>query len=185
MKLYGSFTSPFVRHCRIALLEGKLNCEFVKTDGAGSAEKSPTQKVPFLEDGDLFLTDSCSILKYLREKSGTAFCPTVIEYDRFCMVNTMLDATVQLFMLAKENITTEQSNYLKRHSARIQSTLAQLDQLVLPEQGPYHDAELRLACYLDWVMFRKIFPFDHYQNLTRFLAAAQSYAPFAQTLPHD
>ena len=30
MKLYGSFTSPFVRHVRIVLLETGLACEFIE-----------------------------------------------------------------------------------------------------------------------------------------------------------
>jgi glutathione S-transferase len=111
MKLYGSYTSPFVRHCRILLLESGLPCEFIVTDGVASAAKSPTKKVPFLEDGELFLTDSCSIVKYLREKNMQAFCFTAIEYDRFCLVNTLLEATVNLFMLEKDGILPAQSAY--------------------------------------------------------------------------
>lgn len=183
MKLYGSYTSPFVRHCRIVLLETDLDCEFIETDGAASAAKSPTKKVPFLEDGGLTLTDSCAIVKYLREKSGQAYCPTVIEYDRLCLVNTLLDASVNLFMLEKDGILPEQSNYLKRHVARIQSGLIEFNQMVLPVAGPYHDAELRLACFLDWVLFRERLVFDEYKNLTDFLKGAHQYPPFAKTVP--
>ncbi|RZA06776.1 MAG: hypothetical protein EOO68_04495 [Moraxellaceae bacterium] len=73
MKLYGSYTSPFVRHCRIAILETHGECEFIETDQAVSAAKSPTKRVPFFEDGEIFLTDSNAILKYLREKSGQIY----------------------------------------------------------------------------------------------------------------
>jgi glutathione S-transferase len=73
MKLYGSYTSPFVRHCRIALIETGLAFDFIETDQTGSAAKSPTKRVPFLEDGNIFLTDSSSILKHIREKTGHTF----------------------------------------------------------------------------------------------------------------
>jgi glutathione S-transferase len=53
-----------------------------------------------------------------------------------------------------------------------------------PSAGPYNDAELRLLCYLDWVLFRKRFTFDEYPNLTAFLAGARAYQPFTQTIPH-
>lgn len=184
MKLYGSYTSPFVRHCRIVLLESGLPCEFIVTDGVASAAKSPTKKVPFLEDGDLRLTDSCSIIKYLREKNRQAFCFTAIEYDRFCMVNTLLDASVNLFMLEKDGVVPQQSAYLQRHEARIRSGLAELDAMRWPHAGHYNDAELRLLCYLDWVLFRKRFTFDEFTNLTAFLTGARTYQPFVQTIPH-
>ena len=73
MKLYGSLTSPYVRHARIAIAQSGFQCEFEEADYARSAELSPTARVPFFEDGDLMLTDSSSILKYVREKAGTGF----------------------------------------------------------------------------------------------------------------
>ena len=32
MKLFGSYTSPYVRHCRIVLAQNGQDCEFVETD---------------------------------------------------------------------------------------------------------------------------------------------------------
>lgn len=126
MKLYGSFTSPFVRHCRIALLEANLACEFIETDAAASAVKSPTKKVPFFEDGAIALSDSSSILKYLREINGGTFCADAREYDQLCLVNTLMEAAINLFFLERDGITPTQSAYLTRHSARIESGLAEL-----------------------------------------------------------
>lgn len=183
MKLYGSYTSPFVRHCRILLHESNLAWEFVETDGSASATQTPTKKVPFFKDGDLALTDSSSIVKYLREKNGQPFCLTALEYDHFCMVNTMLEASINLFMLAKDGITPDQSKYLQRHTARIQTTLAELNQRTWREDGPYNDVELRLLCYLDWVLLRKLFTFDEYENLTHLLISARHYLPFVKTAP--
>ena len=77
MKLYGNSPSPFVRHCRIALLESGLDFEFIHDiDYQMSKKLSPTQKIPFLEYGEAgatkMLTDSTSILRYVREQAGNA-----------------------------------------------------------------------------------------------------------------
>lgn len=185
MKLYGSYTSPFVRHCRIVLLETNLACEFIETDAAASAVKSPTKKVPFLEDGEIFLSDSSSILKYLREKSGGSFCADAREYDRFCMVNTLMEAAVNLFFLEKDGITPAQSAYLARHNARTESGLAELNNTTLNTQAPYSDAELRLGCFLAWVRLRKRFDFSQFEHLTHFLQQLDNYPPFANTKPPE
>lgn len=183
MKLYGSYTSPFVRHCRIALLETGLACEFIETDAAASASQSPTQRVPFLQDGDIFLSDSSSILKYVREKSGNAFCETAEELNQFCMVNTALDATVNLFFLERDGVDINAYAYTKRQAARIETSLAELNQLSIPQFAPYNDAQLRLACYLAWGLFRKRINLDNYDNLARFLDQIGDYENFAVTAP--
>jgi glutathione S-transferase len=183
MKLYGSFTSPLVRHCRIALIETGLNCEFIETDQAGSAQQSPTKRVPFLEDGETFFTDSSSIIRYLREKAGDVFLPTTAELDKFCLVNTALDTTINLFFLSRDGVDIQAYDYTKRQSARIDSILTELDQQVLPSAAPYSDVELRLAVYLAWGIFRNRISIDAHANLQRFLTAMASYPPFKDTSP--
>jgi glutathione S-transferase len=183
MKLYGSFTSPFVRHCRIVLLETNLACEFIETDQASSASKSPTQRVPFLEDGDIFLTDSASIIRHLREKVGSIFCKTTRELDEFCMVNAVLDASVNLFFLERDGVTIFDAPYLQRQAARIESSLAELNSLKLPSHSPYNDAELRLGCYIDWAKFRKRIDFSQFTNLEAFHTELQKYPFFKETHP--
>jgi glutathione S-transferase len=183
MKLYGSYTSPFVRHVRIVLLETMQACEFIETDQAASAVKSPTQRVPFLEDGDVFLTDSASIIKYLREKSGQTYCKSAKELDDVCLVNAALDASVNLFYLKRDGIDVTAVPYLQRQAARIQSTLAELDQHNLPSAAPYNDAQLRLACYIGWAKFRNLLDFSIYKNLDEFFAGITNYPHFAATTP--
>lgn len=183
MKLFGSFTSPFVRHVRIVLLETGLACEFIETDQASSAVKSPTKRVPFLEDGDIFLTDSSSIIKYLREKAEQTFCKTAKELDEFCLANTALDATVNLFFIKRDGVDIQAIPYLQRQAARIESTLAELNRLDLPSSAPYTDAQLRLACYIGWCKLRKQVDFTDYANLENFYLAALEYPPFQATQP--
>lgn len=183
MKLYGSFTSPFVRHVRIVLLETGLACEFIETDQAGSAAKSPTKRVPFLADGDIFLTDSSSIIKYLREKAGQGFCETATALDEFCLVNTALDATVNLFFIKRDGVDIQAIPYLQRQAARIDSTIAELNQWALPLAAPYTEAQLRLACYIGWCKLRNQVDFSKYPRLEKFYAAALNYPYFQATQP--
>lgn len=183
MKLYGSYTSPFVRHCRIALLETHCACDFIETDQAGSAAQSPTKRVPFLEDGDVFLTDSNSILKHLREKAGQSYLTNTQELNQFCMVNTALDTTVNLFFLERDGVDLQAYEYTRRQAARIESSLAELNQLSLPTCAPYNDVHVRLACYLAWGLFRKRINIDAYGNLQKLLAGINQYQPFVDTAP--
>jgi glutathione S-transferase len=192
MKLYGSYTSPFVRHCRIALLEGQakgtLECEFIETDIVSSGKLSPTKKVPFLKDThngeEIELTDSASILMYLREQSGQPFFNSANDFNLFCNVNTVLDASVNLFFLElKDNILPEEGSYLERHRERVASALQYFNEQQYRLEGPFTDGELRLACFLDWGLFRKRITLEGLDNLQGLLDAARSYEIFAQTAP--
>lgn len=183
MKLYGSYTSPFVRHVRIVLLETAQPCEFIETDQAGSAAQSPTQRVPFLEDGEVFLTDSSSITKYLREKAGQHYCKTAKELDDLCLVSTVMDANVNLFFIKRDGIDIATVPYLQRQAARIQSTLAELNNITLPTEPPYNDAQLRLACYIGWAKFRNQVDFSAFDNLEKFYTGALNYPHFVTTQP--
>ncbi len=183
MKLYGSYTSPYVRHCRVALLEAGLAFEFVETDFSGSAKKSPTQRVPFLEDGNQFFTDSSSIIKYLREKVGTKFCASAKELDDFCLVNSALDATTNLFFIERDGVQIADIPYLLRQAARIETILGELNAMELPVSAPYNDAHLRLACYMGWAKFRKRVDFTPFSNLENFFANANHYEIFRITTP--
>jgi len=186
MKLYGSFTSPFVRHCRIALLEDNLDCEFIETDFDASAQKSPTKKVPFLEDGDIQLTDSASILMHLRQKAGKPFPESATDFNLFCEVNTILDASVVLFFMEKrDQLMPESSIYLTRNAARVDSALAHLNSQNFSMAAPYSDGELRLACLLGWGVYRQRFTLDKYPQLQGFLEAVKKYAPFEATTPPE
>lgn len=192
MKLYGSYTSPFVRHCRIALLEGQaqgtLECEFIETDIVSSGKLSPTKKVPFLTDStdskEIELTDSASILMYLRQQSDQLFFKDATDFNLFCNVNTVLDAAVNLFFLeSKDNILPTKGSYLERHHERIVSALTHFNECQYQSFAPFTDGELRLACFLDWGIFRNRISLEGLENLQALLSAAREYDIFAQTAP--
>ncbi len=182
MQLYGSFTSPFVRHCRIILKATALECDFIETDATQSAKISPTKKVPLLVDGDLQLTDSSSIIKYLREKSGQEFFNDVLHFELFNMSNTVLDACVNIFFLEKtDNIQLSQSQYLQRQNARVISGLQALNKQSFSHQLPLNDGELRLACFLDWGVYRGRIEISKLESLTSLLALAKTDPNFIAT----
>lgn len=192
MELYGSYTSPFVRHIRIALLETNLPCTFVETDAAGSAKLSPTQKVPFLKYSEAgkqkMLTDSSAILKYVREKSGKAFFADVEQFNTYCTANTLLDTAINLFYLEKDGVTAQQSAYVQRQQSRLKTGLAELEKLSLATKAPYNDAqyndaELRIACLLGWALFRNRFTLDGLPKLQQFLDGISAYPHYAATVP--
>lgn len=183
MILYGSFTSPYVRHCRIVLLESGLDFSFEDTDYAGSAAGSPTQRVPFLKDGDIKLTDSSSILLHIKQKIGTPFMQDIHELELYAMTNTAMDAAINLFLLEKDQLGPDQSDYLKRQAARIESSLAALNEFELAAEQPYSDGQIRLLCFLAWGLFRNRFNISSHQNLQKFLQGAQSWSAFTTTAP--
>ncbi|AGH81564.1 glutathione S-transferase domain-containing protein [Psychromonas sp. CNPT3] len=184
MKIYGSFTSPFVRHCRIVLLQTALPCEFVETDIQQIGKISPTQKLPLLIDGDLMLTDSSSILKYLREKSGAVFMSDLYDFELFNMSNTLMDASVNLYVMdLMDNITPEKSKYLQRQQSRILSGLEALNEYDFEACEGLTDGKLRLACFLDWGIYRDMINLKQLNNLSRFLDSVREDINFIKTCP--
>ncbi|WP_066960213.1 glutathione S-transferase family protein [Microbulbifer sp. Q7] len=184
MKLFGSFTSPYVRHCRIALMQSGLNWEMVELDIHGNeAPGTPTLRVPFLEDGALKLTDSTPIVKYVREKAGQVFIPDVQDLDRYCLANTLLDSAINLFLLERSGLDLKVNAYTQRQQLRIERILAELDSAPLPEAGQLSDADYRVAVGVAWGKFRKRFAIDSHRNLQRLLDIAGEDAAFAATAP--
>lgn len=183
MKLYGSYTSPFVRHCRIALLQSGFDFDFIEADYAVSAEKSPTSKVPFFVDDDLTLTDSSSILKYVREKAEQNFLPDIQDYEMFCMTNTLLDSAINLFLLENDGVTPDQVGYLARQKERVNSGLVELNRRFDPAEGIAKDSALRCACFIDWALFRKRIDIGGCENLAGLLAVANEEKEFVATAP--
>ena len=186
MELYGSYTSPFVRHCRIALLQTKLDSTFIETDATQSATLSPTKKVPLLVDCELQLTDSTSILTHLYEMVGEVFLADLEDLELYSMTNTIMDACVNLFMLAKfDEITPDNSVYLTRQQQRIDSGLETINNKSFSQVLPLTDGEIRLAAFVDWATFRGIFSLVNYPHIQQLLNLANTDPNFVVTAPQE
>ncbi|WGL15540.1 glutathione S-transferase [Microbulbifer bruguierae] len=184
MKLFGSYTSPFVRHCRIALMQSGLDWEMVELDIHTSENPgTPTLRVPFLEDGERKLTDSTPIIKYVREKSDQSFIPDVQDLDRYCLANTLLDAAINLFLLERSGIDIDTNKYTRRQQQRVELVLKELDSVTLPTSGDLSDADYRVAVAAAWGQFRNRFSIASHANLQQLLEIAGKDPVFVATAP--
>jgi len=184
MKLFGSYTSPYVRHIRIVLAQTGQDCKFVETDYEKSGELSPARRVPFLYDDKLMLTDSASILRCLREKAEQAFFPDIRDYDLFLLVNTAMGSAVNLFLLEKDGITAADCGYLVRQKGRVDDILSFLDRQVgdgLPDANS--DGAIRLGCFLSWALFRERISLEDHAALAQFQRQFESDPEIAATHP--
>jgi glutathione S-transferase len=191
INLYGNHTSPFVRHCRIRLAEYQIEHQFVEVDLAEFTTTSPTMRIPYLEDGMVKLSDSSSILAYIAEKANEPYLADFQEVELYSAANTLQDTSINLFLLAKENINPDNSNYMARQKARLEATLASLDSAEYNFSSPLNslplnNGALRLACYLDWAIFREqLSNITRYPNLKKLLDHANKWELFSQTSPHS
>jgi glutathione S-transferase len=184
VELFGSLTSPYVRQCRVVALDTGARFRLVEVDPADSGSHTPTARIPFLKDGDVVLTDSASITRYLREKAGQVFLPTVADQDLFSLAGTVLDTSINLFQFERhDGLLPSQSKYLAKQAARVASGLRAMSEGPLPSELPLGDAAIRIACLLAWGRFRKRFSLEGFERLERFLDLADSWQPFVQTTP--
>ena len=195
MKLYGVRTSPYVRHARVALTQSNLEWELeqVTLDTIG---KSPTLRVPFLTDGDLTLSDSSVIVRYVREQSGHAFLATVADHELFALATSVLDTAVNVYLMnigdsadlaevpaGASAIGFDPKTYFERQQERIAVGMQELEHCQLSSSQPYTDGEIRLACLLDWAAYRGTIDLSGKDNLCRFLTEIRTWPPFAETAP--
>ena len=183
VKLFGSYTSPFARHVRIALQESLLPFEFIETSFDDSAEQSPTKKVPFLKDGNITLSDSTSILRYIREKAGNLFLTDIMQLELYCLINTLADSAINLVILEKNGLDTQTNAYCTRQAARIQDGLDNLNHRQLSKENMDIDSYWRLMCFLDYGLFRHAFNLESRPHLRALLDNAHNNVLFKSTEP--
>jgi glutathione S-transferase len=195
MKLYGVRTSPYVRHARVALAQSDLDWELeqVTLDTIG---QSPTLRVPFLTDGNLTLSDSSVIVRYVRERSGQSYLTTIADHELFALATSVLDTAVNVYLMNIGDSTDladvptgtsttgfDPKTYFERQQERITVGMQELERCQLSFNHPYTDGEIRLACLLDWAAYRDTIDLSGKDNLCRFLTEIRTWPPFAETAP--
>jgi len=65
----------------------------------------------------------------------------------------------------------------------MQTGLAELEKLSFSSVAPFDDTELRIACFLDWALFRNRITLESYPNLQKFLNGVRQCPHFAATVP--
>ncbi len=183
MILYGSLTSPYVRHCRLLLLLNQDDFVLQETDLSQSACLSPSKKIPFLKSGDIALSDSTTILRFLREQHQQAFLKELSDHDLFCLISTLMDSAINVFYLEKEGLTLDKATYLERQHQRVLDGLNYLESHCPNTVDWTNDYHLRLAIFLDWGLFRQRFKLDKHPQLQAFLNHANENVHFLACSP--
>jgi glutathione S-transferase len=183
IELFGSTTSPFVRHCRIAFKQTEQAFNLQLVDYATSGKNSPMKKVPYLKDDALTLTDSSSIIMHIRQKSGAVFPCSVEDFELYTMANTVADTAINLFLLEKDGVTRKQSAYMARQHDRLASGFQALNDAADTNNPLDTDGQIRVACLVDWILFRERYDLSPYHKLTAMLAKASKDPIFMATDP--
>lgn len=188
--LIGSVRSPYVRVCRMLLLQNRIPFDFrvlnFVDDAADAAELSketPINRVPILVDGDQRIFDSRVIVNYLTKKHGLR--PLSVEEENLVSVAySCLDTGVTLFLMKKDGFDMSHPGFfLSRQRARIPANLAYLTPWAraLDASRPDHwnYASMSLFAFLYWGQARGVVDVGAYPELAAFQKRFEA-APGAQ-----
>lgn len=170
MRLYGSYTSPYVRRLRVLMQDIEHDFELVnifeENDRVKLSRINPSMKIPMLEDEGNYIFDSGVIYRYLAQKCGLAILSWE-EENLLTSINSITDSLVQLFILNKSDIANlNDSVYYKMQQERIDIAFSQLNEQAKQaafEQWRY--PAMCLFCLLDWLVFRQLHNISNCQTL--------------------
>ena len=201
MKLYGTFTSPYVRKVRVVLAEKKLDYQFVLEDvGAADTkiqEVNPLGKVPCLvmDDGDT-LFDSSVIVEYLDTLSPVGKLIPATGRERAgvrcweALADGVMDAAVLVRLEETKRSAVQQSQQLIAHQmgkvdAGLKAMSDGLGDKLFCNGATYSLADIAVVCALGWLSFR--FPQidwrEAYPNLAKLFDKVSVRPSFADTVP--
>ena len=107
----------------------------------------------------------------------------VTEMEQYQLANTTLDSAINLFLLEKEGQTPDNNGYLERQSNRVTTSLAALNSMKFAMGQPFNTPTIRVACLLDWGLYRQRFSLDGLDNLQFILQQLRDWQIFADTAP--
>ncbi|WMS91472.1 MULTISPECIES: glutathione S-transferase family protein [Pseudoalteromonas] len=175
MQLIGSVPSPYVRRIRIWAQQNNCKLELVsldifsEQDRPTMASKNPAQKIPILVDGDLTLSDSNSILRYLLEKTGQPKLTWPQEH-LLTTINACNDSLVEMLLCERSGFDIKSDKlFFNLQNERIEQTLSFLNTHLSDEEFKSCEyLNISLYCLLDWICFRELTDFSQYSELVAF-----------------
>ena len=175
MQLIGSVPSPYVRRIRIWAQENDCKLELVSLDIFSDqdrptiASKNPARKIPILVDGDLTLSDSNSILRYLLEKTGQPKLTWPQEH-LLTTINACNDSLVEMVLCKRSGFDTKSDKlFFNLQNERIEQTLSFLNSHLSDEEFKSCEyLNISLYCLLDWICFRELADFSQHSALVAF-----------------
>ncbi len=137
MKLIGTPTSPYTRKARVALIEKRLECEFVNdapnTPSSTVANLNPLGKIPVLVlDDESTLFDSRVIVEYLDSASpGNRLIPEEkrprIHVRRWeALADGCTDAAVAIFVERRRPETQQSPDWIARQQGKVDRALQEM-----------------------------------------------------------
>jgi glutathione S-transferase len=196
IRLFGSFTSPYVRRVRIVADELGLPVEQIDTTPAeGQAElrkRSPIWKVPAAEIDGQLIFDSHVITEVLLERFGRGkLAPLAVDdieaRNAINVIDGALDALINAFYLGKDGVTPEQAPYLKKQGERAAASLSWLEQSVhepfVTSRKQLGLPEIALGTALGWMRLRNVYDIEQHQRLMRCFEELEKRPSFHATQP--
>ncbi|MBS1186949.1 MAG: glutathione S-transferase [Burkholderiaceae bacterium] len=203
MKLFGTYTSPYVRKVRVVLAEKKLDYKFVLENlGAPDStiqEVNPLGKVPCLvmDDGDA-LFDSSVIVEYLDTLSPVGKLIPASGRERAgvrcweALADGVMDAAVLVRLEQTKRPAEQQSSeWIERQMVKVEAGLKAMSEWLGDKPfcngNQYSLADTAVGCALGWLAFR--FPQigwrEDYPNLAKLFDKLAERPSFKDTAPHD
>lgn len=200
MKLIGSFTSPFVRKIRIALIEKNIPFELLIDMPMSTDTKvpnyNPLGKVPVLiDDDDSIWFDSDLLTEYLETLHPQV---PLLPQDRraalpvrqtLALADGIADAGVLIYLEKNRSIDKQDAKWVARQRGKIERGLAALEELAKNKTYLHNDvfsaADIAVVCVLVWLEFRlPELPWRAQHPALNALCTRLSERPsFAQTVP--
>jgi|TARA_E500000081_G_scaffold148977_1_gene175211 glutathione S-transferase len=175
MKLIGSNPSPFARRVRMWAAQNNVDLALVNLDIFSEqdrptlASNNPGRKIPVLIDGDLTLSDSTIILRYLIAKAGKT--PLSWSQEHLLnIINACNDSLVELALSRRSGFDTNDDKlFFNLQNERIAETLSYLNSHLNDDEFKGCEClNISLYCLLDWICFRELTDFSQHAALVSF-----------------
>ncbi len=184
--IIGSLRSPFVRACRMLMVQHSIECDFRilnfvddRADAEALSKETPINKVPILVVGDQKIFDSRVIQNYLTKKHGLRTL-SLDEENLLTAIYSCLDTGVLLFLMKNSGMDIEGPGFfLNRQRARIPDNLAYVTpwakKLDPSKPEDWNFVSMSLYSFLYWGERRTgLFKVSDYHELEKFMERFQN-----------
>lgn len=178
--LLGSVRSPFVRICRMLMIQNGIEFDFRglnfvddKVEAETLEKETPINKVPILVDGEQKIFDSRVIVNHLTHKHALRKL-TPNEENFVSAIYSCLDTGVILFLMKRDGFDMNHPGFfLSRQRKRIPTGLAYVipwaESLNPTKPDNWNYASMSLYSFLYWGQARELIKISDYPSLAAFM----------------
>lgn len=188
----GSLRSPFVRICRIFMIQNQIDFEFKilnflddPKDAAQLSEETPINRVPILVDQGQKIFDSRVIVNHLIKKHALPAL-SIEEENQVSVVYSCLDTALILFQMKKDGFDINKPGFfISRQLERIPRNLKYLDPWIRSlsplNQSDWNLASISLFSFLFWADARELLDLNNHPTCKDFLKRFANNAGVEET----